>query len=532
VRRLSAGVKVGVLFLAVLGGGYAVWDGLGVDPAGRNSVGLWAQLRDASGMPVGSRVVVAGLPVGEITGLTIDGRYARVKFKVRGDVPMWSSAVVFKKATSLLGDHYLEIDPGTPETTDPTGAVVENKRLKNGDQIERVVEATSPDQLLRRIEQSLPNVDDVLLSVKALSDDMRRVVNGPIASVASKVDALVDREGKTVSDILERADRSMARIEAITADIRALTGNADDRVVKILDNLEAASAEAKTLVATAKDEVAQTGDKLRQKLDLVDQVVANTESITRKIDGDQGTLGRLVNDPTIADNVESITTDAKGFLGTLFGLQSYVGLRSEYNIASGLARHYVSIELHTRPDKFYLIELERGPRGDYPEVTLELDPTTNGGTDTWVRRAVIADKMRFTFQFAKRFGWLTLRYGIKESTGGIGADLEGRWWDRRLRLSADVFDATFDTYPRVKLAAAVELFRGIYILGGVDELLNEPDSLRIDTGNTDVPTQFDELRFGRDFFVGGMIRFNDRDLAALLAIGGSALGGVTGGSGN
>ena len=530
MKRLSAGIKVGVLFLAVVAGGYAVWDGLGVDPAGRDNIKLWAQLRDASGMPVGSRVVVAGLPIGEITSLTIDGRYARVKFKVRGDVPIWSSAVVFKKATSLLGDHYLEIDPGTAETTDPTGTVVKNERLHDGDQIARVVEATSPDQLLRRIEQSLPNVDEVLLSVKALSDDMRRVVNGPIASVASKVDALVDREGKTVSDILERADRSMARIEAITADIRALTGSADDRVVKILDNLEAASAEAKTLVATAKDEVAQTGDKLRQKLDLVDQVVANTESITRKIDEDEGTLGRLVNDPTIADNVESITSDAKGFLGTLFGLQSYVGLRSEYNIASGLARHYVSIELHTRPDKFYLIELERGPRGDYPEVSLELDPTTpDGMAGTWVRRAVINDRMRFTFQFAKRFGWLTLRYGVKESTGGIGADVEGRWWDRRLRLSADVFDATFDKYPRVKLAAAVELFRGIYVVGGVDELLNAPDTLRISTGATDVPTQFEELRYGRDYFVGGLIRFNDRDLAALLAIGGSALGGLSGG---
>ncbi|HVV87750.1 MAG TPA: MlaD family protein [Kofleriaceae bacterium] len=530
MRRLSAGVKVGILFIAVVAGAYLVWNGLGVDPAGRNNIKLWAQLRDASGMPVGSRVVVAGLPVGEITSLSIDGRYARVKFKVRGDVPVWSSAVVYKKATSLLGDQYLEIDPGTAETTDPTGAVVENKRLKSGDQIVRVVEGTSPDQLLRRIEQSLPQVDDVLLSVKSLSDDMRRVVNGPIASVASKVDALVDREGKTVSDILDRADKSMARIEAITADIRALTGTADARVGKILDNLDAASAEAKTLVATAKDEVQQTGDKLRQKLDLVDQVVANTESITHKIDDDQGTLGRLVNDPTIADNVESITSDAKGFLGTLFGLQTYVGLRSEYNIAAGLARHYVSIELHTRPDKFYLIELERGPRGDYPDVTLELDPTTNGNTDTWVKRAVIADRMRFTFQFAKRFGWLTLRYGIKESTGGIGADADLRWWDRDLRLSADVFDATFDKYPRVKLAAAVELFRGIYIVGGVDELLNAPDKLNIETGPTDVPSQFDTFRFGRDYFVGGMIRFNDRDLAALLAIGGSALSGVGGGS--
>jgi phospholipid/cholesterol/gamma-HCH transport system substrate-binding protein len=529
VKRLSAGVKVGVLFLAVVGGGYAVWDGLGVDPAGRDNIKLWAQLRDASGMPVGSRVVVAGLPVGEITSLTIDGRYARVKFKVRRDVPMWSSAVVFKKATSLLGDNYLEIDPGTAETTDPSGNVIANDRLVDGDQIVRVVEATSPDQLLRRIEQSLPQVDDVLVSVRSLSEDMRRVVNGPIASVASKVDALVDREGKTVSDILERADRSMARIEAITADIRALTGSADDRVLKILDNLEQASAEAKALVATAKDEVAQTGDKLRAKLDLVDQVVANTESITRKIDQDEGTLGRLVNDPTIADNVEDITTDARGFLGTLFGLQSYVGLRSEYNVAAGLARHYVSIELHTRPDKFYLIELERGPRGDYPDTTIELDPTTPEGMDgTWVRRAVIADKMRFTFQFAKRFGWLTLRYGIKESTGGVGADVEGRWWDHRLRLSADIFDATFDRYPRIKLAAALELFRGIYVIGGVDELVNSPDTLRIDTGATDVPAQFDEFHFGRDYFVGGLIRFNDRDLAALLAVGGSALGGLGG----
>ena len=528
MKRLSAGIKVGVLFIAVVAGGYAVWDGLGVDPAGRNAIGLWANLRDASGMPIGSRVVVAGLPVGEITGLSIDGRYARVRFKVRGDVPMWTSAVVFKKATSLLGDHYLEIDPGTPESADPSGTVVTHERLEDGDQIVRVVEATSPDQLLRRIEQSLPQVDEVLVSVKSLSEDMRRVVNGPIASVASKVDALVEREGKTVSDILERADRSMARIEAITADIRALTETGDDRVVKILDNLEAASAEAKTLVATAREEVEATGDKLRQKLDLVDQVVANTESITRKIDQDEGTLGRLVNDPTIADNVEAITTDAKGFLGTLFGLQSYVGLRSELNVMSGLARHYVSIELHTRPDKFYLIELERGPRGDYPDVTLELDPTLNGGSDVWVRRAVIADKMRFTFQFAKRFGWLTLRYGIKESTGGGGADVEARWWDRRLRLSADVFDATFDRYPRVKLAAAVELFRGIYVLGGVDELINAPDSLTIQTGGGDVPTQFDSFRFGRDYFFGGMIRFNDRDLAALLAIGGSALGGVAG----
>lgn len=521
MKWVSSGVKVGVLFLLLMAGIWAVTTSLGTDPAGDDSIELSARFRDASGMPVGSKVVVAGLPVGQISSLSIEGRYARVRFRLRREVPVWSSAVVFKKATSLLGDNYLEIDPGSEQSTDPDGKAA--VRLEHGDQILRVVEATSPDQLLRRIEQSLPNVDAVLLSVKDLSEDMRRVVNGPIASVANRVDDLVQREGQTVSDILAKADRSMERIDQITKDIRAITGTADDRVDKILQNLEDASAEAQGLVASARSEVEQTGAKLREKLDRVDEVIANTESITEKVDNETGTLGKLVNDPTIADNVEDITGDAKGFLGTIFGLQTYVGLRSEYNVFAGLARHYISIELHTRPDKFYLVELERGPRGDYPDVTLTYDPTVG---NEWVRKTVIEDKIRFTFQFAKRFGWLTLRYGLKESTGGVGADADVRWWNRNLRLSADVFDATFDQLPRVKLAAAYEVMRGVYILGGVDELLNNPDTLTINTGTDDVPIQFETFRFGRDYFAGAMVRFNDRDLAALLAIGGGALGSV------
>jgi len=70
------------------------------------------------------------------------------------------------------------------------------------------------------------------------------------------------------------------------------------------------------------------------------------------------------------------------------------------------------------------------------------------------------------------------------------------------------------------------MFRYLYILGGIDEALNPPDQLNIVTGTDDVPIQFEEFKFGRDFFLGGMIRFNDQDLAALLAVGGSALGSV------
>jgi phospholipid/cholesterol/gamma-HCH transport system substrate-binding protein len=537
LRGLSAGVRVGILFLLLAVGAYLVWKNLG-DSDASGGQQFFVRMRDASGLPVGSKVVVAGLKKGTVTKLEVDGRYAKIHFNISVDIPVWSSAVAYKKASSLLGENYIEIDPGEEVRQAPDGTAVKFTRLgiacpdyTNPDDKKRevcrkiptAVEAVTPDMLIQRIEASTQNVDKVLESVRDLSEDVRRIVNGPMARVANRIDGLVQQEADTVKSIIERADRTLAAVESLTGDIKEITKNANPKIDKMLDDLQAASAEAKVLVQTAKQELQQTGDAVRGKLDKLDGVIDSSQSIVKKIDEDKGTLGRLVNDPAIADNVEAITEDAKGFLGTLFGLKAYVGLRSEFNFGSRLARHYVSVELHTRPDKFYLIELEKGPRGDYPDVSLTFDP--NVDPNNWIKKTVIHDDIRFTFQFAKRFNWITLRYGIKESTGGVGVDADAHWFNRNLRLSADVFDATFDQLPRVKLTAAMELFRHLYILGGVDELLNEPDELTIVAGNSDVPIQFETFKFGRDYFLGGMLRFNDEDLAALLTVGGSALAG-------
>ena len=553
MKNLSAGVRVGILFILLAIGAYLVWKNIG-QSAGSGGQEMWAKFRDASGLPTGSKVVVAGLRKGTVTRLAIDGRYARVYFTIDSDIPIWSSAVAFKKASSLLGENYLEIDPGDAVRQAPDGTSVQFTSLGNADldgdlakhipphkpckdydsdnedkrracrEIPKSVEAVTPDQLIHRIEETMPKVDEVLDSVRDLSNDVRGIVNGPVKHMADRLDGLVEKNADKIQQIIDKANTTVANINNLTDDLRNLTHEVDPKVNKILDDLQGASAEAKVLVQTAKDELAKTGDAVRGKLDKLDGVIDNTKQITEKINSDKGTLGKLVNDPAIADNVEAITTDARGFLGTLFGLKAVVGLRSEYNFGAQGLRHYVSVELHTRPDKFYLIELEKGPRGDYPDVTLTFDPTVD--PNNWVRKSVIYDRIRFTFQFAKRFGWLTLRYGLKESTGGIGADVDVHWFNRDLKLSVDAFDANWDKYPRVKITAAYEMFKHIYILGGVDELLNEPQYLPIVTGNSNVPTQFSYLRYGRDAFLGGMIRFTDEDLTALLAVGGAAVAGA------
>jgi ABC-type transporter Mla subunit MlaD len=130
-------------------------------------VALFAKLRDASGLPPGTRVVLDGLVIGKVTRVAIEGGHAVVRFELRAGTELWSSATVIKKSASLLSEHYLEIDPG--QRTDGTREVftrlgpacatyddVDRARADRCREVREVIE--SVDQVKARIDQTLPNV--------------------------------------------------------------------------------------------------------------------------------------------------------------------------------------------------------------------------------------------------------------------------------------------------------------------------------------------------------------------------------------
>lgn len=527
MKGLGAGLRVGVLVLLVAVLGFWFWKSVSERAAGVGGYHVWGKFRNAAGLSSKSRVVIAGLTIGEIADRKLEGRHARVTLRVRRGTELWSNAVLYKKSSSLLGEFYLEIDPGMPQTVRADGTVVQNRLLEPGDEIPTVVEATTTDELMRQMSETLPHVNEVLVEVRGLAADMRALVNGPVANMAYTLDATIQRDAALIDSILQRTDRTLAIVESIARDVKRVTGNADDRVDRIFDNVEAASTDLKALAAEARRELAETATVFREKLDRIDDslesfdaTLRHSASIARKIDDDEGTLGRLVNDPTIADNVADITTSAKGFTDTLFGLQTIVGIRTEYNYYSESWKSYLAIELETRPEKFYLVEVVADPQGRrVAREVLVRDPAGPG----FDREVVVENRFRFTFQFGRRIDWLTLRLGIKESTGGVGVD--GDFLGGKLRISADVFDASFDDYPRLKVLAAYHFFKYMYVYGGIDDAFNAPGSIPIvNPGITG--GEKTTYTFGRDYFGGLMLRFNDSDLSALLFVLGSAVSGA------
>jgi hypothetical protein len=148
----------------------------------------------------------------------------------------------------------------------------------------------------------------------------------------------------------------------------------------------------------------------------------------------KGQLGRLIIDPKLGNQIEDAVDAAREGVSTFTRFKSWLGLRIEFNVFSREPRFYLSAEVRARTDKFYLVELEKGPQGDFPDDQLS-DATATG---TWNRRQEIKDRLRFTAQFGKTYGnWFQIRGGLKESTFGVGTDfLVG---NGRLKLSADLY---------------------------------------------------------------------------------------------
>lgn len=522
MKPTSAAIKVGItaLVIALLAFMTFRWVAKGI--GGNQGYRVWCIFHDATGLVEKSRVQIAGLNIGQIVDRRLEGSFARITIRVKPETQLWSNATVFKKSASLLGEFYLEIDPGTSESPDPlTGKMQKNHLLKDGDQIPNVVEAVSTSDILVQVNETLP-------VLRAILQDVRKLTQGPLQDIAHSVQQGVDKNSAA-------AERLLNHIDSIAADIKGMTAGAPAADVrKSLENIREITESVKSLVGRGDTEMGTTGDKLRTDLDKIGTAVdnlnhtlENMSAVTDKVKNGEGTVGRLLNDETIANNVEQITEDAGGFIHSLTQLQTLIGLRSEYNVLANTLKTYVAVQLQSRPDKYFLIELIDDPRGFRTDSTTYTTTDDPSKPQTTVSNTVtITDRFRFSFQLAKRIFLLngrialTGRFGIKESTGGVGGDIEiplalASPWMRTLTFNLDLFDFRTNIYPRFKVLAALEFFKHIWIVGGVDDVFNGRGP------GAGVST-------GRDYFFGAQLTFNDDDIRALLTIGGAALLGSAG----
>ncbi len=511
-RLVTIGLTVSVLGLVVL------WMRSRIpDQKTGGGFSTYARFRDGSHLAVGSPVVIAGVRIGDITDITIEGRFARVDMDLQPNAQIPVDAFITRRADSLFGDSYVELifsgqdDGAAPE-----------RMLRSGEQITHVIEGASTDSVLRGVERTMPRIETALDLMNEVVRKGRKAINGDV------VEGVLGADGWLASGRIEsplsKTRSAIERIDSLTAAGASALADIAPATINTIDRIDRAVATARTGIRDAKGQLVTALQDTRAGLEGADPQIEEVAQVLGAINEGtgndwKGTLGKLINDPDLADTLEDAAASGEEALSSYSRFKSYLGMRIEWNINAKAPRLYASAEMRVRHDKFYLVELESGALGSFP--TDELADAAN--TSQYTRRQEIKDTLRFTAQFGKQLGALRLRAGVKDSTFGAGADL--LLMRGRLRFSTDVF-GSFDRTPRVKVAAAFAVFKSIYVLAGIDDALNPPGSLRIVSGNSPVPGALEEVHYGRDYFLGATLYLDEADLATLLRVYGALLVGA------
>jgi phospholipid/cholesterol/gamma-HCH transport system substrate-binding protein len=283
--------------------------------------------------------------------------------------------------------------------------------------------------------------------------------------------------------------------------VEDITNRSAPELRQILENVRTITGDVRTLLAenkgdgkTGAGEVRETIDRVNRASSSLESALAHIDSVSQRIDKGEGTVGRLTKDETLINEVQGVVEGVNDFVGGITRLQTIIGLRADYNFVSNTIKSYVELRLQPSEDKYYLIEVINDPRGKTSFEQIDVD-TTDPTRPPHYRevRTTTSNAFRFSLMFAKRIGPFTGRFGILESTGGVGLDTH--LLQDRFEIRQDLFGFGEELQPRWRIALGYEFIQHLWMLAGVDEIFN---------------------RDRRDYFVGLQLRFNDQDLKAML----------------
>jgi phospholipid/cholesterol/gamma-HCH transport system substrate-binding protein len=483
--KVTHAAKVG-LFLVVCAVAFAVV--LKVIDKGGSVTGAYvvhAYLKDATGLAVHSRITIAGIPVGTIDKVSLENNRARFDIRMNKDVTLFDNSTIGKKSALVLGEATLVLTAGTED----------HRKLKDGDEITHVIEFTE--------------TADVLDEVKQIADKVRLVAEQLANAIGS------EKGGQNMSAILQNlADATEAMNSTIRENreylkdtlrnVDQITTNGAPELAKILANMRQITDDVRALTAV-QQRGSPAGDLRETVTRTLQDVLSHTNSVVARIDRGEGTVGRLTKDETLINEVQGVVEGVNDYVGGITRLQTVVGLRTDYNFLQNTIKSYVSLRLQPREDKYYEIELINDPRGLTSYVQQNVD-TTNPASAAHYQTltTTTTNAFRFSLQFARRLGPVTGRFGIKESTGGLGLDLH--LLRDRFELVNDVFGFGEEVNPRFRSFASYEFIHRLWLIAGVDHVFTS------------------DLR---DYFVGLQLRFTDEDLKTILPFAGGAISGAS-----
>ncbi len=252
---------VGVLVLGLLV--------VGLSSASIGKRHLTAIIEHTAGLRVGEEVQVAGVGVGEVTGIRLTEEAVAVTFTIDADVLVGRDSSAAVKVATLLGTHYLEVTPaGTGTLADDT---IPLERTRVPYNLQDVVEGAQT-QLEALDEDVLAESMTVLADVLGRTPEEATAAVEGVAALSSaaaqrtdELRALLDATGSFTGMLVDQQDEILVLL---------------DQSALVLDALTSRQAAIDALLVDAQSLATQVSGILSDTADDLDPLMVNlTESL-------------------------------------------------------------------------------------------------------------------------------------------------------------------------------------------------------------------------------------------------------------
>ncbi len=280
-------VKVGiwiVIAVVILVFGTRYFQGLALGGART----IIAEFERVDGLIAGNTVQMRGVRIGNVSGISIhsDRALVEVRMNINKSVTIREGSEARLSGIAALGDMKIEIEPGPAtnpivpngariDAANPVDLVQDLSAAAGGymETIESILDKT--EQSMSSLNQAFYDKGDIQASLEALR------------GLSERFDALLMAESVHLSNTIRN-------FESVTANLDSLTSTTGD--------------------STVMASLQRSLDQLDRTLEQTQSLTASLDSILVKVNRGDGTLGKLANDESLYNSMDSVAINLSRLL--------------------------------------------------------------------------------------------------------------------------------------------------------------------------------------------------------------------------
>ena len=285
-------VKIGIYAIVIL---LCAWAGIrflsGVDVFGLHA-GYYARYEQVNGVQNAAAVMIRGVKIGKVSEIRVspdDPTSVEVVLSIPRSyrLPVDSEAKIF--STSIMGSKAIEIVLGSSPEILESGSNINSGYTKDL----MAVADSELDYYKDKITTLVENFNATLKSLNALVDNNNKSITEALAhlnSITASLDGAIGKDKQQLADIVASIDKFTKALSENSAHI--------DSIMTNVDSVTSALAEK------------NAGESLGESL-------AELNSVLAKINGGEGTVGRLMCDEQLYANLTQASANLSALLADL-----------------------------------------------------------------------------------------------------------------------------------------------------------------------------------------------------------------------